>query len=185
MGISCPGTDTPRVNLFSNPDISFLGRPTGTETEDNTRTIIENMVREDCSVMILSSTFRLTSCCVSLPLFPSLQCIPCTHQQSYCHVRTLLRVGFCSVTITQKRRPFLICSSILLLAGKNVVLQAANESSTFIPVQRLAPRTQGSVSSPTKHNGAPETVHSPMMHPLMIATTQFFDITSALKGITK
>ena len=45
MAYTCPGEVTPRVNLFSNPDISYLGRVTGTETEDNARTIADNMVR--------------------------------------------------------------------------------------------------------------------------------------------
>ena len=42
----------PRVNYFSNPDISYLGRPTGTATDDNARCIEDNMVRRstfECS----------------------------------------------------------------------------------------------------------------------------------------
>eukprot|EP00903_Cladosiphon_okamuranus_P019467 g17901.t1 len=34
----------PKVNHFSNPDISVLGLPTGTSTDDNARTIEDNMV---------------------------------------------------------------------------------------------------------------------------------------------
>lgn len=43
---------TPRVNYFSNPDISVLGRVTGTPTEDNARVIRDNMVREQTSVTV-------------------------------------------------------------------------------------------------------------------------------------
>ncbi|CAM9859654.1 unnamed protein product, partial [Ectocarpus fasciculatus] len=43
------GLDTdcnvPRVNYFSNPDVYYLGLPTGTSTENNARQITENMVR--------------------------------------------------------------------------------------------------------------------------------------------
>ncbi|CAM9322195.1 unnamed protein product, partial [Hapterophycus canaliculatus] len=38
------GCDAPAINHFSNPDISYLGRPTGTATEDNVRRIEETMV---------------------------------------------------------------------------------------------------------------------------------------------
>eukprot|EP00752_Nemacystus_decipiens_P004376 g3999.t1 len=34
----------PRVNYFSNPDVNYLGLPTGTATDDNARTIEDNMV---------------------------------------------------------------------------------------------------------------------------------------------
>lgn len=43
------GLDTdcnvPRVNYFSNPEVFYLGLPTGTSTENNARQIMENMVR--------------------------------------------------------------------------------------------------------------------------------------------
>lgn len=43
------GLDTdcnvPRVNYVSNPDVYYLGLPTGTSTENNARQITENMVR--------------------------------------------------------------------------------------------------------------------------------------------
>lgn len=34
-----------RVNYFSNPDVSYLNKATGTATENNALTIKENMVR--------------------------------------------------------------------------------------------------------------------------------------------
>lgn len=37
--------DAPRVNYFSNPDVSLGDKPTGTAENDNARTIEENMVR--------------------------------------------------------------------------------------------------------------------------------------------
>lgn len=46
MGYSC-GSYTPRVNYFSNPDVSTLGRVTGTATEDNARVVRDNMVSRD------------------------------------------------------------------------------------------------------------------------------------------
>ena len=39
------GCGSPYGNYFSNPDVTYLGRPTGTPTEDNARTIEDNMVR--------------------------------------------------------------------------------------------------------------------------------------------
>ena len=42
MSYSCGG---PRVNYFSNPDVEYLNKPTGTADEDNARAIEENMVR--------------------------------------------------------------------------------------------------------------------------------------------
>lgn len=38
-----------RVNYFSNPDVSHLGLPTGTATENNAQTIRDNMVRRKMS----------------------------------------------------------------------------------------------------------------------------------------
>lgn len=35
----------PVANYFSNPDVTYLAKPTGTPTEDNVRTIEDNMVR--------------------------------------------------------------------------------------------------------------------------------------------
>lgn len=43
MGYSC-AFFTPRVNYFSNPDVSTLDRVTGTDTENNARAIRDNMV---------------------------------------------------------------------------------------------------------------------------------------------
>lgn len=37
--------EVPFVNHFSNPDVSYLGVPTGTATANNARTVRENMVR--------------------------------------------------------------------------------------------------------------------------------------------
>lgn len=34
-----------RVNYFSNPDVDYLGLPTGLTTNDNARVLRENMVR--------------------------------------------------------------------------------------------------------------------------------------------
>lgn len=42
MSYSC---GTPYGNYFSNPDVSYLGRPTGTATEDNARALEDVMVR--------------------------------------------------------------------------------------------------------------------------------------------
>lgn len=35
----------PLINYFSNPDIDYMGLPTGTATADNARCIRESMVR--------------------------------------------------------------------------------------------------------------------------------------------
>lgn len=35
----------PVINYFSNPDVYYDGLPTGAATEDNARTIEDNMVR--------------------------------------------------------------------------------------------------------------------------------------------
>ena len=43
MSYSC---GSPRVNYFSNPDVEYLDKPTGTETENNARAFQDNMVRE-------------------------------------------------------------------------------------------------------------------------------------------
>lgn len=40
-----PGCPAPIANLFSNPDIYYLGLPTGTTESNNARTIRDNMVR--------------------------------------------------------------------------------------------------------------------------------------------
>lgn len=37
--------NVPLINYFSNPDIMYNGKPTGTVTEDNARAIEDNMVR--------------------------------------------------------------------------------------------------------------------------------------------
>lgn len=37
--------DVSRVNYFSNPDVSFEDKATGTSEEDNARAIRDNMVR--------------------------------------------------------------------------------------------------------------------------------------------
>ena len=37
---------SPRINYFSNPDVEYLNKPTGTTTEDNARAFKDNMVRE-------------------------------------------------------------------------------------------------------------------------------------------
>jgi len=37
----------PKVNHFSNPDVFYLGKPTGTERENCARAINENKVRGD------------------------------------------------------------------------------------------------------------------------------------------
>lgn len=42
MSYSC---GTPYIFYFSNPDVSYLGKPTGTATENNARSIRNNMVR--------------------------------------------------------------------------------------------------------------------------------------------
>lgn len=42
MSYSC---GSPRANYFSNPDVSYLDKPTGTATEDNARVIEEHKVR--------------------------------------------------------------------------------------------------------------------------------------------
>lgn len=39
------GCTASRANYFANPDVSYLGRPTGTDTEDCARAIDENKVR--------------------------------------------------------------------------------------------------------------------------------------------
>lgn len=39
------GGFVPALNHFSNPDVSYLGQPTGTATANNARTVRENMVR--------------------------------------------------------------------------------------------------------------------------------------------
>lgn len=45
MSYECEDDDTvPRVNYFSNPDVSYLDKPTGTSTEDNARAVRESMV---------------------------------------------------------------------------------------------------------------------------------------------
>lgn len=46
MSYACTSAVTvPRINWFSNPDIYYMGKPTGTATEDCARSITENMVR--------------------------------------------------------------------------------------------------------------------------------------------
>ena len=42
MSYSC---GTPRVNFFSNPNVTHLNKPTGTPTENNARAFGDNMVR--------------------------------------------------------------------------------------------------------------------------------------------
>lgn len=46
MSYRCPDPNgfAPRVNFFSNPDVERWDKPTGTEIEDNARTIDDNMV---------------------------------------------------------------------------------------------------------------------------------------------
>lgn len=38
------GDYVPALNHFSNPDVSYLGVPTGTATANNAQTVRENMV---------------------------------------------------------------------------------------------------------------------------------------------
>ena len=40
----CEVPNPPTINYFSNPDIDYLGEPTGTLTDDNARCIEESMV---------------------------------------------------------------------------------------------------------------------------------------------
>lgn len=42
MSYAC--NEVPRVNYFSNPDVDYLGKPTGDCQNDNARAIEENMV---------------------------------------------------------------------------------------------------------------------------------------------
>lgn len=46
MSTQCesPNEAVPKENLFSNPNVEVSGKATGTATEDNARTIEENMV---------------------------------------------------------------------------------------------------------------------------------------------
>ena len=39
----CP--ESFQAYYFSNPNVDYLGKPTGTATEDNARAILDNMVR--------------------------------------------------------------------------------------------------------------------------------------------
>lgn len=50
MSTSC---GSPFVNYFSNPDVTFLNKPTGTATEDNARAIGDNMVRNQIALVFL------------------------------------------------------------------------------------------------------------------------------------
>lgn len=44
MSYECEDDDSvPRVNYFSNPDVTYRDKPTGTATEDNAREFRENM----------------------------------------------------------------------------------------------------------------------------------------------
>lgn len=43
MSYGC--SDAPVINFFSNPDVLYNDRPTGTATENNARIIKDNMVR--------------------------------------------------------------------------------------------------------------------------------------------
>lgn len=49
MSYSC---GSPFANYFSNPDVSYNGRPTGTDTEDNVRALEDNMVRQRRACML-------------------------------------------------------------------------------------------------------------------------------------
>lgn len=49
--MSYPCDDAPYGNYFSNPDVNYLDKPTGTDTEDNARVIIDNMVRAKVSFL--------------------------------------------------------------------------------------------------------------------------------------
>lgn len=40
------------MNYFSNPDVEYLDKPTGTGTENNARTIEDNMVRRKSSASL-------------------------------------------------------------------------------------------------------------------------------------
>lgn len=42
--MSYPCDNSYRANYFSNPDVSYLGEPTGTATENNARVIEEHKV---------------------------------------------------------------------------------------------------------------------------------------------
>lgn len=47
MSYGCPSSSSvSRINYFSNPDVSVLNKATGTSTEDNAKTIEDNMVRQ-------------------------------------------------------------------------------------------------------------------------------------------
>ena len=39
------GASAPAMRFFSNPDVDYLGLPTGTDEENNARVLRENMVR--------------------------------------------------------------------------------------------------------------------------------------------
>lgn len=43
LTFQCPNS-APTINYFSNPDVTYLGTPTGTPTNDNARAIRDNMV---------------------------------------------------------------------------------------------------------------------------------------------
>lgn len=60
MSYSCDDPEVPRVNYFSNPDVTYLDKPTGTETENNARAIKEIMVSfQKVSQSLLDEQHRL------------------------------------------------------------------------------------------------------------------------------
>lgn len=52
------GAFVPGINYFSNPNVNYQGRATGTGTENNARTITENMVRRKNGVAALCAVLR-------------------------------------------------------------------------------------------------------------------------------
>lgn len=62
MSKRCPDGNGSRIAVFSNPDVEYMGRPTGTVDNDCARTISENMVRGSWGVVIVSSALRLKLC---------------------------------------------------------------------------------------------------------------------------
>lgn len=102
----------PRVNHFSNPDIDYLGLPTGTATDDNARCIETNMVRH-CTLEF----------CTLTPLIPAALGEPTTAHCFFSAVRELRSANsslhprnnlerFVQVAISNFRTGALTCADI-------------------------------------------------------------------------
>lgn len=101
-----------QINYFSNPDVDYLGLPTGTATENVARMLRENMVRN-----VPSAVENNVVCCATPPRetakpivaarllsFFGIKLLPLVHTYTYIHHKYMHKLCTCKSTLLLFRR---------------------------------------------------------------------------------